>query len=713
MFKRLRKAITQSWKRAKYNKDTPETEAPEVLEAKDLPRFERTIDYFLHNLYVLSLVKDNYKAYAKERAENKSLEDDLNRTQPKNVKKVKRLGRLFGVADLATPFVIATLSQLSVVSAIVGMFVSQYSTRKLGAWASKVLNDAKLKVALDTKESLAKSFLYSTETDLNNFKTKEPKVSNGKAEYLDKETDVARKLVSLTLSISFLLYLCWPAAALLTMVGGYNFCVNLYNLRKRKETKEQATNKGNNYGITVNRILDAASIFRGTNNYEQAMNRIQTEKDVAYQTARADIDKNYELNNKNIPFFALTSSLCWGASLLAGVWAGDVGMALGTFAATMMLSERVLSSASEVIELKSKQTDLSREYNVNMRGLEYSNDKVRFGSKTLSTSRGEVVFNGVNYTYEGSTQGVHDVSLTCSRGKINVIAGESGSGKSTTMKMLTRELDAQEGIVTLDGTDIKDLNQESLLSQISVIQQQPVFLHETIRDEMLIFNRGATDEEIKEALAKVKLEELSLDRLTFENEKATLSGGQLQRLAIARALLRKGSVLLMDEPTANLDAASKQEVWNAIEAIKDEKTVIVVSHDAFEIANADQLVILEEGRITGKGNPSELMQEGHPYLENIQNRVQNSILEHQAVATTSGSMNQAYDEGIVFELPPQLRGEETRTGTNQYDSKLIMGLLALDCVGSELTKTSAKKAKDKVEKNHHLAMRLNGGNQAE
>lgn len=143
---------------------------------------------------------------------------------------------------------------------------------------------------------------------------------------------------------------------------------------------------------------------------------------------------------------------------------------------------------------------------------------------------------------------------------------------------------------------------------------------------MLLFNKDATDQDIKQVLTKVGLQELPLNGDTYTADgKPALSGGQMQRLAIARALLKKSPILLMDEPTANLDSGSKQEAWDTIQSLRQDKTIVIVSHDAFEILNADDVVVLEHGALTEQGSPKSLLEKGSPYLKEVEHRAKEAL----------------------------------------------------------------------------------------
>lgn len=258
----------------------------------------------------------------------------------------------------------------------------------------------------------------------------------------------------------------------------------------------------------------------------------------------------------------------------------------------------------------------------------------------------------VNFTYD-TGKGVKDISLDFSKGKINVLTGESGSGKSTVFALLKHDLEAQAGNVLIDNINIQELTQESINEQIAYIAQEPVFLKTSVAEEMRLFNEKATDDEIKQVLSSVGLEKIPLDAPTYtEDEKPAFSGGQMQRLAIARALLRKSPILLMDEPTASLDATSKQEVWNAIDGLKKDRTVVVVSHDAFEIMNADNLALLENGKLTALGSPTELKE--NPYLKEVEKRVKKALKEEKrtnmAMLDYVRMMQQEEEKGITTHI---------------------------------------------------------------
>lgn len=184
--------------------------------------------------------------------------------------------------------------------------------------------------------------------------------------------------------------------------------------------------------------------------------------------------------------------------------------------------------------------------------------------------------------------------------------GESGCGKSTIFQLLMRFYDPDEGRITLDGTDLRDLDIYWLREQIGYVGQEPVLFATTLRENLLFGKEGATQEEIDSALKKAEAYEFvySLkDKLeTFAGTAGgQISGGQKQRLAIARALLKNPRILLLDEATSALDRRNEKHIQETLNKIAEEKTTITIAHRVRTIMNCDEIFVLEKGRILERG----------------------------------------------------------------------------------------------------------------
>lgn len=238
----------------------------------------------------------------------------------------------------------------------------------------------------------------------------------------------------------------------------------------------------------------------------------------------------------------------------------------------------------------------------------------RKGASSLARVPERVRYEGVSFRYsEGSPLVLRDLDLELPRGKIIALVGSSGGGKSTVAALLPRLFDVTEGRITIDGVDIRDVTLESLRSQIALVSQDTHLFHDTIRANIAYGRPEATEAEIvraaKAAHADAFIEELPAGYDTNTGERGVqLSGGQRQRIAIARAFLRDAPILLLDEATSALDAESEREVQVALDALLQNRTALVIAHRLSTIRRADEILVLERGRVVERGSHQALMQ---------------------------------------------------------------------------------------------------------
>jgi len=225
-----------------------------------------------------------------------------------------------------------------------------------------------------------------------------------------------------------------------------------------------------------------------------------------------------------------------------------------------------------------------------------------------------ITFDHVGFSYEEGKQVLHDLSFTANQGEITALVGPSGGGKSTTAKLSARFWDADTGKIFLGSQDIGAISPETLLESFAVVFQDVVLFNSTVMDNIRIGKRDATDEEVVHA-AKIAqcdnfVRKLPNGYQTVLGENGeTLSGGERQRISIARALLKDAPIILLDEATASLDVENETKIQSALSELVREKTVLIIAHRMRTIANADKIVVLEQGRIREMGSPEELKEE--------------------------------------------------------------------------------------------------------
>lgn len=241
--------------------------------------------------------------------------------------------------------------------------------------------------------------------------------------------------------------------------------------------------------------------------------------------------------------------------------------------------------------------------------------------------RGEVSFEHVAFSYDGVTPVLRDVSFTATPGQLVGVVGHTGSGKSTIASLIPRFYDPSAGIVRIDGVDVRDYKLHALREQIAFVLQDTVLFRGTVRDNIGFGHPGATDLEIFEAAKLADAHEFIVGMprgydSPVGDRGLTLSGGQRQRIGIARAVIRNSPILILDEPTAALDAESEQLVMSALERLMADRTVIAIAHRLSTIRDADRIVVLEGGVVTEEGTHLELLARNGMYadLHRIQNR---------------------------------------------------------------------------------------------
>jgi ATP-binding cassette, subfamily B, heavy metal transporter len=224
----------------------------------------------------------------------------------------------------------------------------------------------------------------------------------------------------------------------------------------------------------------------------------------------------------------------------------------------------------------------------------------------LQAKGGEVVFDKVSFAHEGRDRGLDAVSFVAPAGKTTAIVGPSGAGKSTVLKLLFRFYDPSAGTVLIDGQSLRDVTQASLRQALGLVPQDVVLFNDTIRYNIAYGRPDATQRELEDAARRAQLlhfiESLPQGWDTRVGERGLkLSGGEKQRVGIARVVLKDPAILILDEATSSLDSGTEAEVQGALEAASRGRTTIVVAHRLSTIANADQIVVLDEGRVVERG----------------------------------------------------------------------------------------------------------------
>ena len=263
-----------------------------------------------------------------------------------------------------------------------------------------------------------------------------------------------------------------------------------------------------------------------------------------------------------------------------------------------------ISAAGKVEEIL--QTDTSRPYNPELPADPEHFDGIRM--------------EHVSYGYEGRSRALQDVSLTIPRGSSVALVGLSGCGKSTAASLLMRFCDPDQGTIFIEGKEYRSVTPQQFRTNIAMVPQQVNLFSGTIRENLLLADPNANDEKLKEALSEAGLGSFlktlpkGLDS-DVGNAGAALSGGQRQKMGIARALLSEAQYMIFDEATSSVDPQSEREIWETIGRLSKTRTLIVISHRMSTIQNANCIYVLEKGVVAQRGSHAELMQQGGLYRE--------------------------------------------------------------------------------------------------
>lgn len=247
------------------------------------------------------------------------------------------------------------------------------------------------------------------------------------------------------------------------------------------------------------------------------------------------------------------------------------------------------------------------------------------GSKKLEIEMGEIEFRDIYFRYKKGKSAINGLSLKIKPDEKIALVGHSGCGKTTLVKLLYRFFDVDSGLILIDNKNIKDFKQESLRSELSIVPQEAILFDDTIYNNIAFSNPNATKEDIVKAMKFAQLDKLVMELPNKENtivgeRGVKLSGGEKQRVSIARAILADKKVLVLDEATSSLDSETEFEIQRDLQKLMQGRTSIIIAHRLSTIMKADRIIVLEKGKIVQMGNHKELINQQGQYkkLWNLQ-----------------------------------------------------------------------------------------------
>lgn len=396
------------------------------------------------------------------------------------------------------------------------------------------------------------------------------------------------------------------AAVTVIIYAWLTFGVTEWRLKHRREMNEKDTEAA---GRAVDSLLNFETVKsfaaedRESERYDRAL--------ASYASAAVKSNTSLVLLNM---VQGLIMSVGLAAMVIAAGWLATRGtMGPGDITAVMLIMINLYAPLNILgfayREIKQSSIDMEKMFLL----LDEDPDVAdKPGAVALQPARGEVAFENVSFAHEGRDRGLENVSFVARAGETTAIVGPSGAGKSTVLKLLYRFYDPSAGRVAVDGQDLRDVTQASLRSALGLVPQDVVLFNDTLRYNIAYGRPDATQHELEEAARRAQLltfiENLPQGWDTRVGERGLkLSGGEKQRVGIARVVLKDPKILILDEATSSLDSATEAEVQDALAEASRGRTTIVVAHRLSTIADAHQIVVLEDGHIAERGTHAALI----------------------------------------------------------------------------------------------------------
>lgn len=294
------------------------------------------------------------------------------------------------------------------------------------------------------------------------------------------------------------------------------------------------------------------------------------------------------------------------------------GMSIGKIMYHVMLFSNVVAPITQLQRIFDDMND-ALIYAEGFFNILHSDQEVeRTGSYVPETITGNFKLQHVDFTYPNGKRALTDINMDIESGKITAFVGLSGAGKSTIVNLLDKFYEQDQGEILLDGKKLQDYDTQFLRDNIGIVLQKNHIFDGTIEENIRYGRPDASFEEVVEAARKAFIYDQIMELPKQFKSKATqLSGGQQQRIAIARMFLKNPPIIFLDEPTASLDAIVTEQIKNSIDAIKENRTVIIISHNISQIIDADVVYALKDGHVEQCGNPDDVYKKGGIYKEII------------------------------------------------------------------------------------------------
>ena len=414
--------------------------------------------------------------------------------------------------------------------------------------------------------------------------------------------------LAVLMPIAFLIN--WQLASILMALAVFFVLISYSILRKTQKLQQQIENHHSEMATQVSDTLSNIALV-------QSFTRIDAEAKSLRKISQRVLQAQFPILNWWAVVTVMTrcaTSISILSIILLGIWLYShllvsVGEIVTFVAFAGLVITRLDQAVSFINRLSTEAPRLKDFFDV----LDTS-PNVKDEPNAIDPGRliGLVEFKNVNFSYNSKISAVNNLSFRLDPGQSLALVGASGAGKSTALSLLYRAYDRQSGLITIDGHDIQHLQLKALRENIGVVYQEPFLFNRSIAENLRIGSPNATDKDLHEAASHAQALDFIIsqpsgfDTIIGEHGR-TLSGGEKQRLSLARVFLKKAPILILDEATSALDTPTETSLLKALEAVKQTRTTLVIAHRLSTIRNADVIVVMENGKAVESGNFEELM----------------------------------------------------------------------------------------------------------
>lgn len=419
-------------------------------------------------------------------------------------------------------------------------------------------------------------------------------------------------LISTAIVCIVLLIMNWKMGLALLWVAPVAFAIVLLSRKWQEKLGKKYMTERMNLSEGIQECLETVQDIKACNQENTYLKKLDAKMDIAEkaQISSEMVSASLVTTGQMILRLGLVTVIVVGSSLILH---GKIS--LFTYILYLIAASRLYDPLSGAMANMAELFGANLQVN---RLKEIQEYPLESGQKDYHTKGYDVTFDHVKFSYEEGKPVLKDVSFTAKQGQVTALVGPSGGGKSTVAKLAAKFYDLDGGKITLGGVDIAKLDSVALMKDFSIVFQDVVLFNNTIMENIRVGRKGASDTDVIVAAKAAKchefIENLPQGYQTVIGENgSTLSGGECQRLSIARALLKDAPVILLDEATASLDVDSETQIQEAISELVSGKTVLVIAHRMRTIEAADQIVVLDKGVVAEKGNHDTLMKKNGLY----------------------------------------------------------------------------------------------------